>query len=66
MIGCLIGCTYCIAIGFTFILFSEFCWGKAMVVYIKPQQRKKESDRLTGEREIRSSLSIPNLKERKL
>ena len=32
--------------------YSELCWGKAMVVYTKPQQRKKEeSERLTGERD---------------
>ena len=32
--------------------FSELCWGKAMVVYTKPQQRKKEeSKRLRGERD---------------
>ena len=29
---------------------SELCWGKAMVAYAKPQQRKKEeSERLRGE-----------------
>ena len=33
---------------------SELYWGKAMVVYTKPQQGKK-GDRLRGEREIRSS-----------
>ena len=32
--------------------FSELCWGKAMVAYTKPQQRKKEeSERLRGERD---------------
>ena len=32
--------------------FSEFCWGKAMVAYAMPQQRKKEeSERLRGERD---------------
>ena len=32
-----------------FLFFSELCWGKAMVAYTKPQQRKKEqSDRLGG------------------
>ena len=39
-------------IGSTWNLFfiSELCWGKAMVAYTKPQQRKKEeSERLTGE-----------------
>ena len=31
---------------------SQSCWGKAMVAYTKPQQRKKEeSERLRGERE---------------
>ena len=31
-------------------LFSELCWGKAMVAYTKPQQLKKEeSERLRGE-----------------
>ena len=29
--------------------FSELCWGKAMVAYAMPQQRKKEeSERLRG------------------
>ena len=38
-----------------------------MVAYTKPQQRKKEaSKRLRGEREIRSSLSILDLKDGKL
>ena len=32
-------------------LFSELHWGKAMVAYAKPQQRKnKECERLRGER----------------
>ena len=32
--------------------FSELCWGKVMVAYIKSQQRKKEeSKRLRGERD---------------
>ena len=36
--------------------FSGLCSGKAMVAYKKPQQRKNdESERLRGEREIRSS-----------
>ena len=40
------------------ILCSELCWRKAMVVYTKPQQGKKEeSKRLRGER-VRSSLLI--------
>ena len=35
-----------------FFFFSELCWGKAMVAYTKPQQRKKEeSERLRGERD---------------
>ena len=30
-------------------LFSELCWGKAMVTYTKPQHRKKEeSEQLRG------------------
>ena len=34
------------------ILFSELCWGKAMVVDTKPQQGKiEEGERLTQERE---------------
>ena len=34
------------------IFLSEFCWGKAMVAYTMPQQRKKEeSERLRGERD---------------
>ena len=32
--------------------FSELCWGKIMVAYTKPQQRKKEeSESLRGERD---------------
>ena len=32
--------------------FSELCWGKAMVAYTMPQQRKKEeSERSRGERD---------------
>ena len=35
-----------------------------MVAYTKPQQRKREeSERLRGEREIRSSLLILDLKD---
>ena len=31
--------------------FSELCWGKAMVAYTMPEQRKEEeSERLRGER----------------
>ena len=38
-----------------------------MVVYTKPQHRKKEeNDRLRGKREIRSSLLILVLKDGKL
>ena len=39
-----------------------------MVAYTKPQQRKKESERLRGEREreIRSSSLILDLKDGKL
>ena len=38
-----------------------------MMAYTKPQQRKKEeSERLRGEKEIRSSLSILDLKDGKL
>ena len=34
------------------IFFIELCWGKAMVAYTKPQQRKKEeSEQLRGERD---------------
>ena len=33
------------------VFFSELCWGKAMVAYRMPQQRKKEeSEMLRGER----------------
>ena len=50
-----------------FSVFSELCWRKATVAYTKPQQRKKEeSERLRGEREIRSSLLILDLKDGKL
>ena len=33
--------------------FSELCWGKAVVAYTMPQQRKKKerSERLRGERD---------------
>ena len=48
-------------------ILSEVCWGKAMVVYVKPQQwKKEESERLRREREIRSSLLISDLKDGKL
>ena len=31
------------------VIFSELCWGKAMVAYTKSQQRKKEeSEQLRG------------------
>ena len=49
------------------VLFSELCWGKVMVANKMSQQRKKEeSERLRGEREIRSSLLILDLKDGKL
>ena len=36
----------------SFFFFCELCWGKAMVAYAMPQQRKKEeSERLRGERD---------------
>ena len=33
--------------------FSEICWGKAMVAYTKPQQRRNNegSERLRGEKD---------------
>ena len=35
---------------YVFFLFSELCWGKAMVTYRRPQQwKKEESERLRGE-----------------
>ena len=36
-----------------FLFLIELCWGKAMVAYRKPQQRrmKEESERLRGERD---------------
>ena len=35
-----------------FSSFIELCWGKVMVAYTLPQQRKKEeSERLRGERD---------------
>ena len=44
-------------------LLSESCRGKAMMAYTKPQQRKKvETERLIGEREMRSGLLILDLK----
>ena len=47
--------------------FSELCWGKAVVAYTMPQQRKKEESKgLRGEREIRSSLFALDLKDGKL
>ena len=37
---------------FFFSFFSELCWGKTMVAYTMPLQRKKEeSERLRGERD---------------
>ena len=48
-------------------VFTEFCWGKAMLAYTKPPQRKKEeSERLRGKREVRSSLLILDLKHGEL
>ena len=36
-----------VGIGMANDFFSELCWGKVMVAYAKPQQRKKEeSERL--------------------
>ena len=50
---------------FYFIL--ESLLGKVMVAYTMPQQRKKKvSEKLRGEREIRSSLLILDLKDGKL
>ena len=45
------------------VLLKELCWGKAMVAYKKPQERKK----LKGleKREMRSSLLIVDLNEGK-
>ena len=37
-----------------------------MMAFTKPQQRRKESDRLTRERDARSILLILDLKEDKL
>ena len=53
---------------YTSFYFSELCWGKAMVAYRKSQQRRKKekNERLRGEREIRSSLFILDLKDGKL
>ena len=40
--------------------FSELCWGKAMVAYTMPQQRKKEeSKRLRGERDQTKFIDLP-------
>ena len=37
---------------FDFWFLGELCWGKAMVAYTKPQQRKKEENEgLRGERD---------------
>ena len=34
------------------LFFNELCWGKAMVAYTNPQQKKKEeNERLRGERD---------------
>ena len=41
------------------IFFSDLCWGKAMVAYTKPQQRKKEeTERLRGERDQINFLDV--------
>ena len=41
------------------ILFSELCWGKAMVADAMPQQMKKEeSERLRGERDQIKSIDL--------
>ena len=43
----------------TFSFFSGLCWGKAMVAYTMPQQRKKEeSERLRGERDQSKSIDL--------
>ena len=43
--------------------FSELCWGKSVVAYTKPQQRKKEeSERLRGERDQIKFAFQPDLK----
>ena len=53
--------------GHCIFFFSEICWGKAMVAYTNPQQRKKEErERLSEERGIRSRLLILDLKNAKL
>ena len=45
-----------------FQFFSEICWGKAMLAYTKPEQRKKEeSERLREERKISSSSLVLGL-----
>ena len=42
-----------------FTSFNKLCWGKAMVAYTKPQQRKKEeSERLRGERRQIKSIDL--------
>ena len=42
-----------------FFLFSELYWGKAIVAYTMPQQRKKEgSERLRGERDQINFLDL--------
>ena len=58
---------YIVTITLIFFLFfhSELCWGKAVVAYTKPQQRrKKESKRLRREGDqIRSRLLIQQSKK---
>ena len=42
-----------------FLFFSELCWGKAVVAYTKPEQRKKEeSERLRGERDQTKFINL--------
>ena len=43
--------------------FSEFCCGKAIVAFTKPQQRKKEeSERLRGERDQIKLIALRRLR----
>ena len=51
IISCLLSSLPC-KLSFLSLFFSELCWGKAMVTYTMPQQRKKEeSEQLRGERD---------------
>ena len=45
--------------------FSELCWGKAIIVYAKPNSGRKKKVKGQDEREMRSSLLILDLKEGK-